>query len=47
MGLNPSTRERITCDVEQSHNFNRQHWGGDPAENGGIAAKVSAMPAIS
>jgi hypothetical protein len=47
MGLNPSACERITRDAEQSHNFNRQYWGGYRAENGGIAAKVNAIPAVS
>jgi hypothetical protein len=47
MGLNPSTCERITRDIEQLHNFNWQYCGGDRAEHGGIGAKVNATPAIS
>jgi hypothetical protein len=46
MGLNPSTCERITRDIEQFHHFNRQYCGGDHAEGGGIWAKVNATPAI-
>jgi hypothetical protein len=46
MGLNPSTCERITRDVEQFRHFNRQYWGGGRAEHGEIVAKVNATPAI-